>query len=331
MKKIFIVVIVFSAVFSKNSIAQVVQNGNSAGHLLYGDNSASTGGYLFINANTPGTNYNSGAVTILAGDGGSGSLGSSASFEVLKYNAAAYSPLLSIHKDGRMGIGTTPPSSNTDRMTVNGDIALWRPTDNLGDFRLIKGSLENGSLGLFANQGPSDGSYIMMHGRTSNGNAKIELVGYTDHLSNFSENMIAFIEHNTTNNDWNTHMVVKKNGKVIIGTEIQNNNNNDNYKLFVEKGILTEKLKVANRTDYINWSDFVFDDDYQLMPLKDLETYIEKNNHLPEIPTAEDVTNNGVDIVDMEAKLLQKVEELTLYVIQLQKEVDELKVSQNTK
>lgn len=324
MKRALLSIVAFTMFFLPTSLAQVVQNGNSVGQLLYGDNSATTGGYIFINANIAGTNYNSGAVSVLTGDGGTGA-GPGASFEVLKYDGGNYSPLFSIHKDGRTAIGITPRSGVTDRLLVNGNISLWYPTDNQNDYRVIKGTVDNGSFGLFSNKGPSDGSYIMMHGRNSTGTGKIELVGYTDYLSDFSENMVAFIEHNTTNNTWNTHMVVKKNGKVIIGSGIQFNNNNDNYKLFVEKGILTEKLKVANSSDYVNWSDFVFDDDYQLMPLTDLEAYINANNHLPGIPTAEDVKNDGVDIVDMEAKLLQKVEELTLYVIELQKEVERLK------
>lgn len=76
------------------------------------------------------------------------------------------------------------------------------------------------------------------------------------------------------------------------------------------------------------WSDFVFDEGYRLPSLPELESYIKHNRHLPDIPSAKEVDENGVDLGEMNAKLLQKVEELTLYVIDLQKQIDELK---NTK
>ena len=69
----------------------------------------------------------------------------------------------------------------------------------------------------------------------------------------------------------------------------------------------------------------MFDDDYRLSSLPELEQYIKVNRHLPDIPSAKDVEDNGVDLGEMNAKLLQKVEELTLYVIDLQKQIDELK------
>jgi hypothetical protein len=98
------------------------------------------------------------------------------------------------------------------------------------------------------------------------------------------------------------------------------NYSSNNYRLFVETGILTEKVRVAIKTTP-EWSDFVFADDYKLMPLKQLEEYINEEKHLPEVPSAEEVVKEGVDLGQMQAKLLQKVEELTLYVIQQQKEI----------
>lgn len=72
------------------------------------------------------------------------------------------------------------------------------------------------------------------------------------------------------------------------------------------------------------WSDFVFDDGYRLPTLAELEQYVKANRHLPDIPSAAEVEQEGVDLGQMNAKLLQKVEELTLYVIDLQKQIDEL-------
>ncbi len=97
------------------------------------------------------------------------------------------------------------------------------------------------------------------------------------------------------------------------------------YKLYVQTGILTEKIKVALSTDAVNWSDFVFADNYKLRPLNEVESFVKKNKHLPEIPSAKEVYANGLDLAQMDAKLLQKIEELTLYVIEQQKEIEQLK------
>ncbi len=85
-------------------------------------------------------------------------------------------------------------------------------------------------------------------------------------------------------------------------------------------------LKVKDlRVTLTDWSDFVFDDGYRLMPLGEVERYIDANRHLPDIPSAQEVEEEGVDVGEMNKLLLQKVEELTLYIIDLQKQIDELK------
>ena len=73
------------------------------------------------------------------------------------------------------------------------------------------------------------------------------------------------------------------------------------------------------------WADFVFRPDYKLMTLNELESFIKANNHLPSVPTEAEVKTNGINVAEMNAKLLQKVEELTLYVIEQQKQIEELK------
>lgn len=111
------------------------------------------------------------------------------------------------------------------------------------------------------------------------------------------------------------------NGRVKIG---YCNSNIDGYKLFVEEGILTEKVKVAVK-DSEDWFDNVFEPSYKIMPIKDLEQYIATYKHLPEIPTTNDVMTNGVDLGKMNGLLLKKVEELTLYMIDIKKELDAAK------
>ncbi len=117
------------------------------------------------------------------------------------------------------------------------------------------------------------------------------------------------------------------NGNVLIGDPAIVNIPNTNYKLFVETGILTEKVRVAVKNSG-NWSDHIFSDEYDLRSINDLEEFINSNKHLPGIPSASEVVENGIDLGDMDARLLAKIEELTLYVIALNKKIKELENSQ---
>ncbi|HOS17152.1 MAG TPA: tail fiber protein, partial [Bacteroidales bacterium] len=103
-------------------------------------------------------------------------------------------------------------------------------------------------------------------------------------------------------------------GNVGIGT------NNPRNTLDVKGTIHAQEVKV----DLSNWSDFVFEKDYKLPTLNEVNTYIENNGHLPDVPSAQEVKENGVSIAKIQAILLQKIEELTLYAIQQQKNILDL-------
>lgn len=101
------------------------------------------------------------------------------------------------------------------------------------------------------------------------------------------------------------------------------------YLLSVKGKVICEEAKIQLSA---SWPDYVFSNTYKLMPLKELEKSIQKEQHLPNIPSAVDVEKNGILVGDMSKRIMEKVEELTLYIIdlnkkneQLQKEVDELK------
>lgn len=106
-------------------------------------------------------------------------------------------------------------------------------------------------------------------------------------------------------------LYVRGDGNVGIGTTSPGT-----YKLAVEGTIGARKVKV---TQQATWADFVFQDDYELRTLPDLEKYIQQYKHLPDIPSAKEVETNGIDLGEMNTKLLQKVEELSLYIIELNK------------
>ncbi|MCR9252369.1 MAG: hypothetical protein NXI20_18235 [bacterium] len=90
----------------------------------------------------------------------------------------------------------------------------------------------------------------------------------------------------------------------------------DSYKLAVDGAIRSTEVKVEASP----WPDYVFTPEYDLQSLSEIETYINQNGHLPNIPSAAEVEeNNGIQLGEMNAKLLEKIEELTLYVIDLDK------------
>lgn len=111
-------------------------------------------------------------------------------------------------------------------------------------------------------------------------------------------------------------------GGVVIGPGVSKTP--AGYRLFVADGILTEKVKVAVKSTN-DWSDRVFEAGYHLRKLAEVETFINREKHLPGVPSAQEVVNEGVDVGQMQAKLLEKVEELTLYIIDLKKENELLK------
>jgi len=112
------------------------------------------------------------------------------------------------------------------------------------------------------------------------------------------------------------------NGKIGIGTNMDCTD--QDYQLAVDGRIGAKELKIENSSCY--WADYVFEDDYDLMPISDLDCYIEENGHLPNIPSLEDVENDGgMDVGRMQGLLLAKVEELTLYMLELKKENEELR------
>ncbi|WP_158829358.1 hypothetical protein [Mucilaginibacter lacusdianchii] len=109
-------------------------------------------------------------------------------------------------------------------------------------------------------------------------------------------------------------MTFNTNGNIGIGT------NKPDTKLAVNGTIHTQEVRV----DMTGWSDYVFKPAYQLPSLAFVKSYIEKNNHLPEVPSEEDVVKNGINLGEIVRMQTKKIEELTLYLIQQQERIDKL-------
>jgi len=118
-----------------------------------------------------------------------------------------------------------------------------------------------------------------------------------------------------------TKMIIKGNGKVSIGTDDTPDfaSSSQNYLFYVNGGILSKEVKV--RTD---WVDYVFEKDYSLLPLEKVENFINKNGHLPNTPSAEEIQNEGLELGKITTIQQEKIEELFLHLIEMEKRITEL-------
>ena len=109
-------------------------------------------------------------------------------------------------------------------------------------------------------------------------------------------------------------------GTVHVGPNLNWANPNDapELRMYVQGGIRTERIKV-DVANLNGWADYVFEEGYQLMPAEELEAFIKEHKHLPGVPSATEVVENGIDLADINRILLEKIEELTLRVIELEK------------
>ncbi len=125
-------------------------------------------------------------------------------------------------------------------------------------------------------------------------------------------------------------MVDEKSGVVKIAMYINVNGQvginggttDTDYKLAIGGKIITEEAKIRLVTD---WPDYVFEPEYELTPLAELESQISELGHLPNMPSAEEVAEEGILLGEMDAKILEKIEELTLHLIEMNKSVNKLK------
>lgn len=125
------------------------------------------------------------------------------------------------------------------------------------------------------------------------------------------------------------HMVIRGSGKVSIGTLNAPTSigsiNIDQFKLFVAGGILTEEVIVRTK-----WADYVFEEDYELKPLAEVAKHIEENGYLHNTPSATEMESNGLNIGDVTVNQQEKIEELFLHLIALEKRMERLEKENET-
>lgn len=244
---------------------------------------------------------------------------------------------MAILQDGRVGIGgssSSAPSLLTVQGMVNGVMthinrvaidnlngAAGGGTGCIGFNAAAAGSLGNGVVTLVSN-GTQNGGALLW------GNAEGDLNFSTFPSTGNSLQSIATSSLGTT-----VGMRIHGDGKVQVGATAPVTSH-PNYKMSVDGEFVAKSAFVTSS----GWADFVFEPDYKLMTLPDLEQYLRQHKHLPAVPSAKEVEANGVNLGDMDARLLQSIEELTLHVIELSKQneqlrsdVAELKAKQQTR
>ncbi len=199
---------------------------------------------------------------------------------------------LTIDSTGSVGVGTIAPGSRLDVRRNDGNFMLARfaNTATSGD-RTALIDIQNG------NSTPTIWRFGV--GGTGNG------LGIT--AGQF------YIERAGIGSAFN----IAANGNVGIGTLAPA------YRLSVNGVIQAKEVRVES-----GWADYVFEKGYRLMPLSEVAAYINQHQHLPGIASAKEVQENGLAVADMQTKMMEKIEELTLYVIELQQQIDELKKKQ---
>lgn len=273
-----------------------------AGNVL----SISNGNSVTLPAQTPQTLSQSGNTITLSNGGGSVTIPNLADTD--QQTLTLNGQVLSISNGNSIVLPVHGPQS----ITQNGAIVTL--SNGGGSINLQSTTVTAGTNVTVLGDGSSGTPYVV---------SAVDTSLYADNgainpATTVSGNRI--VEMNNSN-IWFSTANSNSNGKIYLGSSASYPSTTGNYRLFVEGGILTEKVKVALRSS-ANWADYVFAKDYKLMPLKEVEKFVTTNKHLPGIDSAEELAKNGLDVAEMQSKQMEKIEELTLYIIDQDKKIE---------
>jgi hypothetical protein len=217
--------------------------------------------------------------------------------------------VINVTNTGYVGIGTPTPDARLTLQDVITD--TYAPSSSISN--IPKGIVQSIVNEFGVNETAALMRFTIKQGTGYHPPAYIGAVA----TSESSTNAVFVIGQRTSDNAYSERLRIDPNGNIGIGTT-----DPKGYKLAVAGNMIAEKIKVKLQSA---WPDYVFGDQYQLPSLQEVEQYVKANKHLPDMPAAEAVKREGMDVEEMNRKLLQKVEELTLYVIELKRENASLK------
>ncbi|WP_461630292.1 hypothetical protein [Labilibaculum euxinus] len=220
----------------------------------------------------------------------------------------------SIPESGRLGIGTTSPVAPFDVRTLEAKgtpVAIFNNT--FADYsREVE---DNRPFVIKRTTGFEEAIYTFVQ----------DAEAIQEYRNDEGSNRLVFRMVNTdtesgggANANRNEVMILHGNG-TGGGVSIGSSNLPVGYRLSVDGKILAEEIQIKLSQ---SWPDYVFSEDYQLMPLSELGLYILHNRHLPDVPAQAEVRKQGLSVGEMNAKLLQKVEELTLYLLEQNQQME---------
>ena len=300
---------------------QVIRKGYNAtvqeGSVLF---HVGANGRIGIDSNNPDEKFHVNGTTTITGDIGviDDAIWKTGQHTLELQNSDAGDVVLAFHRAGYSSasikhstIGGLTISGNgafdSDHLFVKTDGNVGIGTNNPIDKLHIFSSSSGGTSHSFSDMLIEDNDRGMFQILTSN--VGVGYFGFADnddqyvggiHYEHANDRMVFRV------NDHASDMVIDNQGSVGIGTTTTGT-----HKLAVEGTIGAREIKVEAGT----WSDFVFHKDYTLPTLKEVEIHIKENGHLKDIPSEAEVKENGIHLGEMDAKLLQKIEELTLYTI----------------
>lgn len=240
--------------------------------------------------------------------GGSAELWLSGANAVRLFTNGNAFPVLNIASSGNVGIGTINPNFKLD---VAGDIAS---SGNI----VSSGNIIAGNDLIVTRNNKDIGGTICIGNPAKNGAGQASAWKIYNMGGRYG-NSLQFWDYDSigcsSGGMCQARFTILDNGKIGIGTTTPDS-------LLTVKGGIHAKSVLIDLNGPL--ADYVFNENYNLMPLHKVEAFVKTNKHLPEIPSAAEITKNGLNMGEMQNKLLQKVEELTLYVIQQQKRIEQL-------
>ncbi len=223
-----------------------------------------------------------------------------------------------IGRTGAVGVGVASPGAQIEVAMTNGFTSIFKRANNNPNSNALF-LLRRTRGGVGTESAVLNGDYIGQIGfdayKSGGGYNRAAVIAIKVDGTPGST-IPGYIELRTRNTAgaMNINMVIDSEGNIGMGTTLPQT------KLAVNGNVTCKEVEVT----LTGWSDYVFDEKYNLRSLENVEHFIINNGHLPDVPSAEEVESNGLKLGEMDATLLKKIEELTLHVIELNKRIKTL-------